>query len=308
MLKSLRPLTCALLVAPLLACSEGTEVGQTTSGLDVNIPSQSAAALDMSRADVEALAKTLSKDATFIRWMRLNMEIVEQMQAALDEMSRDQANAAVQALMELADSGATEAQVLARIAELTGVSQAKMNRAGTMANQIKQRYPVMGSAGPAMIGHATVTNPALLSQLSKIEIDTRTEEEKCIDACKEEREERARAAVMTYAAISVGCPFCMPAAGLWLIGELMDAANDEDNCIDICMGFFKEGECRDDDDCDPTEWCYRGPLGIGDNECRPDKDIPETCSRDEKCLTGCCTYDFWQHPVSNTCNPAADCN
>jgi hypothetical protein len=93
----------------------------------------------------------------------------------------------------------------------------------------------------------------------------------------------------------------------YLIAEETALANYDD-CQDICRGEDPDGECDSDADCEKNEWCDTGTLGFGDNVCKPDKHIGEVCSRDAKCLSGCCKYDFWQNPVSMTCNPASDCN
>lgn len=70
-------------------------------------------------------------------------------------------------------------------------------------------------------------------------------------------------------------------------------------------------ECTSDAGCPSDQYCWKGPLGIGDNECRDKKSVGEACSRDGKCLSGCCKVNlnpFSQWPLGGSCRPAGQCN
>ena len=53
-----------------------------------------------------------------------------------------------------------------------------------------------------------------------------------------------------------------------------------------------ENECYNDQQCDPDEWCDKGPLGIGTNRCRPDRNLNALCTRGAQCQTGCCRFNW----------------
>lgn len=67
-----------------------------------------------------------------------------------------------------------------------------------------------------------------------------------------------------------------------------------------------QNECNDDGDCPNTQYCWKGPLGVGENECRDKKSVGEPCSRDGKCLSDCCKFNLWD--FGSTCRAANECN
>ena len=80
-------------------------------------------------------------------------------------------------------------------------------------------------------------------------------------------------------------------------------------CLATCDGTLDELDfCGEWDVCEEDEYCWKGVLGIGADECRPKKAQGKVCSNHDKCLSGCCKYHFPSHPVSKTCRPASKCN
>lgn len=66
--------------------------------------------------------------------------------------------------------------------------------------------------------------------------------------------------------------------------------------------------CGGDDLCEPDEYCWKGVLGIGKDECRPKNEQGDVCANDGQCLSDCCKLHVWSNPVSRTCRPANACN
>ena len=80
-------------------------------------------------------------------------------------------------------------------------------------------------------------------------------------------------------------------------------------CLAECDGTVGDLDfCGEWDVCEEDEYCWKGVLGIGGDECRPKKENGKVCSGDHKCLSGCCKYHFPSHPVSKVCRPASKCN
>lgn len=73
-----------------------------------------------------------------------------------------------------------------------------------------------------------------------------------------------------------------------------------DGALKNCQTECGLQPCRDDEDCAPSEFCWTGVAGIGDNECRDKKEQGPTCSRHGPCESNCCKLHLWTHPFSKT--------
>ena len=89
--------------------------------------------------------------------------------------------------------------------------------------------------------------------------------------------------------------------------EMALAQSALNNCMDECHGEYSD-ECGWDPDCLEGEYCWKGILGFGENECRPQKEEGKVCSRDAQCESGCCKFHLWSNPVSQVCRPADRCD
>jgi hypothetical protein len=73
-----------------------------------------------------------------------------------------------------------------------------------------------------------------------------------------------------------------------------------------CTPESPQSECSDDHECNSDEYCHRGFLGVGINECRPARGSGASCGRDEECLSDCCKGGFFG--IGKECKPANDCD
>ncbi len=90
---------------------------------------------------------------------------------------------------------------------------------------------------------------------------------------------------------------------------LAQAQAERDICIAACDGIVLDLDlCGDTQICSEDEYCWKGPFGIGADECRPKKAEGKTCSTHDHCDSGCCKLHVWSNPVSKTCRPANKCN
>lgn len=90
---------------------------------------------------------------------------------------------------------------------------------------------------------------------------------------------------------------------------LAQAQAERDVCIAACDGVVLDIDlCGETQICSDDEYCWKGPFGIGADECRSKKAEGKTCSTHEHCDSGCCKLHVWTNPVSKTCRPANKCN
>ncbi len=62
--------------------------------------------------------------------------------------------------------------------------------------------------------------------------------------------------------------------------------------------------CTDDGDCASNQYCWKGPLGVGVNECRNKKSNGTHCGNDSACLSGCCNFNAF----GSKCDVPSKCN
>ncbi len=94
-------------------------------------------------------------------------------------------------------------------------------------------------------------------------------------------------------------------AAIVIVGQYVDCLFNPD-CHPWPFTDPDDNECTHDSDCASDEYCWKGPLGVGANECRPKKANGKYCSRDGKCLSDCCKFNLWD--FGSTCRPANQCN
>ena len=102
---------------------------------------------------------------------------------------------------------------------------------------------------------------------------------------------------------------------LWAMAQLSYALTKSEAEFERCLAACEGGDidldiktCGDDEVCTDSEYCWKGVLGIGKDECRPKKAQGKVCSDDDHCQSGCCKLHAWTNPVSKTCRPASACN
>jgi len=301
----------------LIAMSSGCEATEP----DVALESTTLTAPQQSDA-----VDQLAHDPAFVAYAELAISIHAQttrVVAPMTPAARDTATAdALEILADAKVAGATPATVMPQVTALTTVTASQLVELRVRALALQAQYPNLYNTGPALFGQAMYAN---LDLRSAIEVsggfgtpDPNDELADCLGDCLDEYTSAHNTNIAIFAieqAICTGLVVWPPASIVCFAESLarttiaeLTATSNYDDCQDDCRGEEPEGECESDNDCANNEWCDTGTLGLGDNVCKADKSIGQVCSRDEKCLSGCCKFDFFQHPVSLTCNPAGDCN
>lgn len=281
-------------------------------------------AAQLTPAEQEALVQRIAADDAYGDFIALAFAVQGDGSRKLSAMTPAQRAAAkAEALDLIADAKAPDAnaqQLAVRMNALIGLSQAEITALDGRADAVRATFPNLVASGPALLGQAVQANPVLVGLLVEtagFEPDDPEEDTAdCLHDCLEEYTAAHNDAGFEYALDMLECAVsgsplaiivCLAIeTGEWAVEELI-ATNNYDNCKDECLGIPPQGECDCDGDCLSSEWCDTGTLGIGDNECEPDKAQGEVCSRDGKCQSGCCRYNFWQHPLSMTCDLATRC-
>lgn len=120
----------------------------------------------------------------------------------------------------------------------------------------------------------------------------------------------AFAIAMAVAVVTFPFGLILAAIAISLLNRtLAQAQAERDICIAACDGVVLDIDiCGEADICSDDEYCWKGPFGIGADECRPKKNEGQTCSNHGQCDSGCCKLHVWTNPVSKTCRPTNKCN
>lgn len=192
------------------------------------------------------------------------------------------------------------------VTELTGLNQAALVSFHADARMLAQRYPALTGA-PAQLGQtAQVLAFSMEYTLHPIEECT-SEECECTATCDDEYRAAINAAGYEWVAEVWG--FQLLGAVIGTVTYIDDAAEAYDEyieCVEACTDTVIE-ECEEDNDCPSDQYCMH-PLGNPFKRCRDKKSLGEVCSRDGKCLSGCCKYHFFSNPLSMVCRPSDKCN
>jgi hypothetical protein len=295
-----------------LGCSAEPEVTTPT-----------ALALTISQQD--QIVGDIAFDPAFVAWAQQTLGIQTRTTTALAARSHADRALSRQTAMQLvadAHGGAIPTStLLPALTALTGTTAAELAALQTSSQQVLLKFPSLYQTGPALIGQAIEANSelrALAAASGAHRRNLRSALGDCIDRCTDEYIHDHNQATYIFGFTLLGCTgvlwFPPASIGCFIEGagqaawSEADAEIQFDDCVDDCHGEPDYGECQSDADCAKAEWCDTGTLSIGDNVCKADKAIGQVCSRDAKCASGCCKYDFWQNPISETCNPAGDCN
>jgi hypothetical protein len=204
------------------------------------------------------------------------------------------------------------------VAATAGITMSQTAQAIHRAEVLDERYGFLSMTRDDLVlaTQIAMTNPGL----SNVANDTWGDEsvlvelgaeslDPCVVECAQNAAEQwlietsaAYLAAELFAALGVEVVFItLEAAVLAVTVATYDA------CVDEC-GAQVEETCDQDSDCDPKEYCDRGWLTIGKNQCVFSRDEGEICTRWEQCETECCRYHAWSNPVHPVCRPADKCD
>ena len=62
-------------------------------------------------------------------------------------------------------------------------------------------------------------------------------------------------------------------------------------------------ECNENRDCANNQYCDKGTLGVGKNQCKTKKPLGDSCSLGRQCASGCCKL----HNLKVQCRPSKKC-
>ena len=164
------------------------------------------------------------------------------------------------------------------------------------------------------------------NQLHETDRETDDDVTACQEDCQRTYLIAAATAMTAYISGLAGCTALGPVAWIpcyaavtWAYAwAVTQAGQNAEECVEDCEQRYGGGDgtdgddssssdeeyCEQDSDCASDEWCDKGTLGVGQNECKPKKEEGQVCVRDSQCETDCCKFYwyFWQ------CRPSSKCD
>lgn len=267
------------------------------------------------------IAQALAQDADFLTLIDGSVELAGELYAAQRTMPDETVEAIAVTINHPSFAETTDPPTL--VADLGG-NPALLASVRSLSTQLLIRYNLNDAAPERVQAVFTAAlqqddarshlDGAIENELHDVEGDVDTSVDECEALCITEYSVLATIAVTAYIAQLVAAVAAGPVGPVIAVIAIADfnfamatAQGQLNVCMDECNGIFSN-ECGWDPDCGVDEYCWRGPLGFGKNECRPIKDEGKVCSRDSQCESDCCKYHFWSNPVSQVCRPSDRCN
>ncbi len=290
------------------------------AGCDAPTELQDTPSVQRSAGDAQ-IATALAQDADFLTLIDVSVELASELIAAQKSLPGETVDAIAVTITHPSFAETTDPSTLvedlgadpALLTSVQSLSTLLIARYG-LQDAPQQRVRTIFTAALAKDNAKFHLDGAIENELSDVEGDVDTTTDECEALCITEYTVLASLAMTAYIVQLVAAVAAGPAGPLIAIIAFADfnwamatAQGQLNVCMDECNGDFSN-ECGWDPDCGTEEYCWRGPLGFGQNECRSKRDEGKVCSRDSQCETECCTYNFWSNPLSQVCRPADRCN
>ncbi|PRQ09751.1 dickkopf-related protein [Enhygromyxa salina] len=304
-----------LLCGPLLACAPEAETIEESAGYETD---------DADDDELRAmqLAETISADPLFASLLDATVEMTAQRAVAHTTSSDEDLQAFVVTVGHVNYSELIE---LDPFLEATGVQRQVIDQQLALTQQLIAKYK-LGQMEPAQL--ESVFTAAASTDASRSHLEGAIENElrditepldTQIDDCEAEciliYGVSAASALTTYigilaaaAASGIFAPVIIAAGTASYFVSLALAESAKNDCMAVCNGEQPSGEeCDKDTDCNGNEFCWKGVIGFGKNECRPEKPQGDTCARHGQCTSNCCKLHLPTNLISKTCRPANAC-
>lgn len=222
-----------------------------------------------------------------------------------------------QLLVALEDADSVPPQFWQR----TGITPAQLQAMTSRFAQVVEGHPELAQVAdsPAFYGEANDSNVQISAAQSSDDKVMIAGSDACEGECENAYNKETDMATAVYigeglicilsgAAGPIAYAVCIAAATTKMAIAITNAERHREDCIAVCNGEDPSNECYTDSDCPSSDFCFKGTLTIGANSCKEKKEEGKVCSRDGKCKSGCCKYNFWANPVSMVCRPASKCD
>lgn len=310
-------LTLSLLTSGLLGCD-----AEPASDLDTELADAGDDSDDF--RSVEQVAAAISQDALFQQMLAKSVELTVQRTVAQMQTTDEDLDAFARTISN--PNYPTEEIDLDEFAEATGIDRALIDQQMALAQQLIGKYQLGGysstqietvfSLAAASEASQSYIKGAIEYELEQLDEPIDTEVDQCEALCAAQYAVAVAIGLQAYLAALAAAtvagpvgPILAAAATATYFYALAKAQGELDDCNAICNGEIPtDEECLQDSDCAANQYCWTGVLGIGENECRPEKTQGSTCSRHGQCISGCCKLHVWTNPFSKTCRPADACD
>ncbi len=291
-----------------------------TSGCDAPVDHEPAPTIERSGGS-QQMIQALAQDADFHTLIDVTATLAGELDAAQKALPDETIDSIAKTITHPSFAETTDP---ATLVEDLGGDPAHLPTIRNLSLLLIERYNLQEATSDEiklLIGSALQTDSggshldgAIENELHDVEGDVDTTVDECEAQCIAEYSIAAGIAVSAYIAALVGAVAAGPAGPIVAVIALAEfnyamavAQSALNRCMDECNGIFSD-DCGWDHDCADDEFCWKGVLGIGKNECRDEKSQGETCSRDGQCKSGCCKFHLWSNPVSPVCRPSDKCD
>ena len=314
LLRALTPVALSVSVA-VAGCETGPEPEAAYEPLELRASAEGPSAKMIKHGD--AIAKALVADEAFAEYVNVSAQVMGDLHQVQQKLSPEDLEAIAVTTTQpyFAEVMGPEA-----LLEHLGTDPGHFEAMEVLLEELREKHGLQG-ASPQDIQY--VFTLAFESEEAKALLGDAAQDElvlslydPCEQACHNAYVATAMVALALFAiAMAVAVvtfPFGLLLAQVaiaMLNRTLAEAQAARDVCLAACNGVVLDIDlCGDADICDDDEYCWKGPFGIGADECRPKKPEGKTCTSDDHCESGCCKLHVWTNPVSATCRPASKCN
>ena len=271
------------------------------------------------RASVTDRAEALAADPDFVSLAYLSTQIVGDILTYERSLSDEDLDAMVQTITHPAYADTTDAASLLTnlggdtndLLEIQSLTATLIDRHG-MRDATPEQIELVFETAMAQ-GDMVSELEAWIEEMLDTSVDPETEE--CLEQCELNYQMAVGGATVGMViGLVVAASRGVLAGSILALGVLGATGKTlawiwslREQCIEECYGI-EDDSCGWDADCPADDYCWTGVLGIGKNECRPEKAEGKTCARDGQCQSGCCKYHLPSNPLSQVCRPSSKCN
>jgi hypothetical protein len=270
----------------------------------------------VSASDAEPAVVKLAQDPAFVESLDLMFDEMRGVAVQLSQMSPAQRNKYLEASRDYARQlkAANDLSPAAPAAfrQHTLLRQQTVNRWVELIDGLRERHPAIRNQ--AQVGAASArsgyTDNGIEYGFSDVDSTYCNRVDcSCLSRCNEEYRQAVNDAGFGWWLDSVfdPRPFGFIFGWIEMSQQIHEFGVQRLDCLEGCRGVDFPNRCFEDSDCESGKYC-RHVFGNPYHSCTDQKALGETCSRHEKCQSGCCKFHPGTNPFAKVCRPSDRCD